>query len=468
MSRFLPLWTVLLLTLAVFFSTITFDFVNWDDESHVYRNPVVTGERTGSVRDWLLTPELGYPSPLTILSYRLEVSVFGLRPAAFHATNLLLHLASVALLFLLAASLGFGSFPSAFAALIFALHPAVAETVSWVTGRKDLLATMFVLASACCWIRDRPKLAWALFTAAALSKPSALFLPLFLLTTGRGWKRTLPFWFVAVPVACLAFLGQQSIGAVRAGFPVLVWAREVWYSLGYHLGLLFWLHPFSPKHIPLHRPPGFDPLVDLVPPVVALLLLILARRLPGKWRALFLLGAAWGGFAYLPNSNLVPLARFLADTYLYTPLAGAALAFAAVFGAIEESLPIPRGGRLLTVFFLSVAVFLGGRAHLESLKWRNGVTLWSYTAGLYPDSPQVCRDLGNAHMAGGNPARALQQYRTCAAFFGGSYFMKNEAIALFVLNRRRESGELFRKLKIQSPNDPVVLKYLSLLNGGAE
>ena len=58
-------------------------------------------------------------------------------------TNVLLHAATVVLLFLVLRAMTGRLWPSALVAALFAIHPLRAESVAWVTERKDVLSGLF-------------------------------------------------------------------------------------------------------------------------------------------------------------------------------------------------------------------------------------------------------------------------------------------------------------------------------------
>jgi hypothetical protein len=156
--------------------TVAFGFLDWDDDLHVTRNPLVIAPDSASLVDRLRTPALGYPVPITVASYTLETRLLGMQPWHFHLLNVLLHVANCALVFAIALRLGLGCVGAACAASLFGLHPVVAESVSWVTGRKDLLATCFGLSAVwLAWppiVPRRRAASLACYTLALLSKPA--------------------------------------------------------------------------------------------------------------------------------------------------------------------------------------------------------------------------------------------------------------------------------------------------------
>ena len=81
--------------------------------------------------------------PLTWISLMLDCSLYGPNPAGLHVTNVLLHAATVVLLFLVLRAMTGRLWPSALVAALFAIHPLRAESVAWVTERKDVLSGLF-------------------------------------------------------------------------------------------------------------------------------------------------------------------------------------------------------------------------------------------------------------------------------------------------------------------------------------
>jgi hypothetical protein len=93
--------------------------------------------------------------PLISLSFFLNYQLFGLDPAGYYLTNLLLHAANASLVSYLAwlflrdtsgQPLPTGATVSALAAgACFAVTPTLGESVVWIAGRTDLIASFFGL-----------------------------------------------------------------------------------------------------------------------------------------------------------------------------------------------------------------------------------------------------------------------------------------------------------------------------------
>ena len=148
----------------------------------------------------------GFFRPLFVLSYAADASLWGRRAFGFHLTNAALHgLNSFLVSILYLALRDAGGVPgddrrsrllAAAAGLVFLLHPSHTEAVSWISGRADLLSTLFCLLSLLCFVRYARTNRLAplaasvlLFAPALLAKESAICLPLVVLAAGMYLAR---------------------------------------------------------------------------------------------------------------------------------------------------------------------------------------------------------------------------------------------------------------------------------------
>ncbi len=151
LSRILtrPLWICVLLAVAtaiVYWPTVGFDYVNYDDTVFIALNPHVIGGLTWKNVRWAFGTGMdGNWLPLTWLSYMLDADWSGPTATGFHLTNLLLHVANTVMVFLIFRRLTGARRPSTILAGLFALHPLHVESVAWVAERKDVLSTLFFL-----------------------------------------------------------------------------------------------------------------------------------------------------------------------------------------------------------------------------------------------------------------------------------------------------------------------------------
>ena len=90
---------IIILVAAVYGTTLTHGFV-WDDNNVIVQNPLL--ENLGNIPRFFLSEDMamgptGYYRPLTYISFALDRALWGLNPAGFHLTNLVLHILVVLL-----------------------------------------------------------------------------------------------------------------------------------------------------------------------------------------------------------------------------------------------------------------------------------------------------------------------------------------------------------------------------------
>jgi len=186
----LPLLGIFFLVGLISYSSILKSFFLSDDFVLIGR--VLEGDLSAT---WGLG-QGGFFRPLVILSYVVDSRLWATNPFGYHLTNVALHTLNSYLVFILSARLirrnGYDpaiSFRISVAAgLIFLLLPSHTEAVSWISGRTDLIATLFFLLALIFYDsyqqeRHIPYLAGTLvlFTLALFAKESAICLPLIII-----------------------------------------------------------------------------------------------------------------------------------------------------------------------------------------------------------------------------------------------------------------------------------------------
>jgi tetratricopeptide (TPR) repeat protein len=157
-------------------------------------------------------------------------------------------------------------------------------------------------------------------------------------------------------------------------------------------------------------------------------------------------------FAYLPSSGIIPMRRFIADSYVYPALPGLGITVAALFEnllAWAQS----RFALLRRALVPAVAVGLGLLAIPSSGRFRTTSDLWADAMELHPNLWQPCRNWAVAMQELGGPEKTLQATDRCIGRFGAANFEKNRAIALFDLGRTDEAADWMRRWLAHEPDD---------------
>jgi protein O-mannosyl-transferase len=428
-------------TLAVYWGAWRFEFVNFDDDIAVLQNPRIAEPNAGAIRSiaGLFRFERAREYlPVRDGSYLLDRTLWGgLDPGGFHLTNLALHVAAGLLLMRLATALGASLEAGVLASAVFLLHPMQTESVAWVSGRKDLVAALFALASWLAHERGRRVASAALFLAAALSKATVVPLPIVFFAAdalrdrsarpgrpsgGSGGRaldergairrrlaRIAPHLAIAMLVAILQIITSAGAGMLRSGeargplaslllaakLPFLYLANIVWPA---DLHLLY-----SPA-IPDPRAPA-----DWLPLFALAIVIGLLARARGR-RALFAIGGIAFFVLLAPTLGLIPFQLLMADRYAYLPMAGVALAISGLFPSGSEARGL--AGKAALAAAILLAIPLGLVARREALAWRDSETLWTRELSRDATHADAWLNLGTHYL---NEARALRDQRDPSA-----------------------------------------------------
>ena len=164
--------SLVVITLAIFWSVKDYEFIHYDDDLYMVDNSRVQDGLTIESMKWAFTTtHTGNWYPLTWLSLMLDFELYGLNPAGYHWSNLLFHLANTLLLFFLLSGITGAVWKSAFVAALFALHPLHVESVAWVSERKDVLSTFFWMLTMGAYVKyvERPGIIKYLLVIIAIS-----------------------------------------------------------------------------------------------------------------------------------------------------------------------------------------------------------------------------------------------------------------------------------------------------------
>jgi Flp pilus assembly protein TadD len=450
--RLVPI-AVAVISLLPFLPALDGEFLNWDDNHNFLRNEHFRGLGWAQLRWMLTTTLMGHYIPLTWLTLGLNHVVGGMSPRGYHLGNLLLHSANVALFWVVARrllALGLREVPAGaltlgagFAALVFGVHPLRAESVAWITERRDVLCGLFFLLAVWGYLRAvegraRAHAGWlavslAAFAAALLSKAMAMTLPAVLALLDvyplrrvgtAHWRRIV---WEKVPYLALAAAGAAvALVAVNRGTVVTGYGEH-----GLAARIAMTAHSFVFYPWKLLWPVGLSPLYEL-PAKVSLLdgrflaaLVALVAVTAGLIALRTRVPAALAAWVYslvvlAPVSGIVHAGFQLAhDRYSYLSglgfavLGGAALAW--VLREAERG-RLRRWAAVSALAAVSMAVAGWGLATWEQSKiWRDSETLWLAAIDADPSCMICHNNLGNALLAQNELHAAEAAFRRAVA-----------------------------------------------------
>lgn len=415
---------IFLLTFAAYAYVINCGFI-WDDNAHVFMDPA-DWRLENLWRIWFARATQQY-YPLTYSSFWLEGNLWGTNPAASHLVNVLFHSLNATLIYAALARLGVKG--AWLAGLIFALHPVHAESVAWISERKNVLSGFFYLLAFLSYIEfdSSASRRWyfaslALFLCALLSKtvastfPAALIIVLWM--TGRiNFRRAgylIPFFILALVFGLITIWWETNVvGASGSSFEMgyaarlMLAGRVVWFyimKLLYPAELIF-----------------IYPRWQIDPSIAWQWVFIAAALAAGAF--LFLKSAVLGRkpfaayaffvvtlFPALGFFNVYPFKfSFVADHFQYLASVGPIALFSSVAVSAAEKARERWGltARLKQVLPAVLLTVLGALTFSQTFIYRDEETVWQDTLAKNPDAWIAHNNIGLGYLSRGEYIPAL-------------------------------------------------------------
>jgi tetratricopeptide (TPR) repeat protein len=426
---------------AVFGQTANFEFLNWDDNTHVVNNRYLHPVTLPNVLHFWQKDYDRLYIPLSYTWFSLEARLAEippkedgdpqLDPRVFHLGNLALHAICVLLVFRLLRRFAQSDVAACMGALLFALHPVQVESVAWVSESRGLLAAVFSLLAIWNYVRfvdrsqeqtqDKAAIYWSrlhygfalfAFLLALLSKPSAVAVPLMIAVIdrwmlSRTWKQALVAlipWLILVAMsidsakkyqanAMLDFVPPLLERPLIAGDALAFYFEKILFpmNLSFDYGL-------TPQRA---AQDGWYYFAWMIPVGLGLAL----NWLPHRGRSL----TCYGLFiaALFPVLGFVPFIfqniSTVADRYLYLAMLGPALALSLILARY------PKKG--LFAAAMAWLVLLGACSFKQAQVWHDSKSLNEHGLKINPHSWSAHNNLAGLLTQSGDYDEARMHYQ---------------------------------------------------------
>ena len=502
--RNLPSWlgiaAVLALTFAVYSQTLYFQFVH-DDVNQIVENPAVHSWSalptyfTSHVWEGFDPSTLGnYYRPIFLLWLRINDAVFGNRAWGWHLSTILAHLLTTFLVYLLVQRVGLSRVVAVLAALIFGLHPAHVEAVTWISGGTEPLLGIFLVASFLCYLRSRSGpgrarqwklISIAFFALGILEKETAVIFPGLLLAyewiegpewdgppqvksvlqwSGGAIRRIWLYFFVILlylPARIHALKGFSHLVTPLSTRQLLcTWPELIWFWIG-HLIWPVGLSTFYDLPAVVHPTLRNFTLPAILDVCVGLVLLVCTRR--ARTAAFF---ATWRVLPLIPVLNLRAFAAddFAHDRYLYLPSVGLAVLVAIVLKKVLVGQPRYFGlptSLLFTSLYLAATLAYGTAT--GSFYFRDNLSFFAYNFTKAPHNPIVEVDFASILGEDGLYGPALRIFADVLKRYpddwAGNY---NLAYTYYKMGRLPDAEKYFRVAIRANPGKAGAYLYLGI------
>lgn len=466
---------IALITFLIYLHSLQNGFVYWDDNVYVYENKNIRSIDLAFLK-WLPASVVSsHWHPLTVFSFAIDHSIWGLNPLGYHLTSITLHALNTFMVFILAYLLikcrttttltrtsplreretFFSSdsrsrimpiVVSATTALLFGAHPLHVESVAWISERKDVLYAFFYLASILAYIKytisGKPNkgklflLSVALFIFSLMSKPMAVSLPIVLLILDFypfqridlkvGFRNARVVFIEKIPFILLSIISSIiTVRAMNAGtgmitveqIPVITRLATAARSYVFYIVkiiLPFNLAPIYPYPLKANFL-AFEYSGSLI--IISLITLFAISSL--RKNSIFFIVWLYYTVTIIPVLGIVKGAGLFAaaDRYTYLPSLGPFFLVGMGVWVLYDSFQIKRSRiALITISLLFIGTLIYNTINQIGI-WHDSISLWSHEIRIYPVGvPIAYNNRGNAYNELGSYAQAINDFNKAIEF----------------------------------------------------
>jgi tetratricopeptide (TPR) repeat protein len=428
--------------LAVFGQTIHYDFVNFDDDLYVYNTPAIkAGLTLKGVTFAFISQHARNWHPLTTISHMLDCQLYGLNAGWHHATNVLLHIIAVILLFQVLWQMTDALWKSAIVAALFAIHPLHVESVAWVSERKDVLSAVFFFLMLGAYVHyarlpsiKRYLLVTVLFAGGLMAKSMLVTAPVVLvlldywpLNRIRGQQadvgrhllelviEKIPLFVLSAGACIITFVLQKRATGAIPPLPLLWRLENAVVTYVTYIGQTLW-----PTHLAVFYPHPNNTLTiwQVILAIGFLLIATVPVIIFRRKHPYLLAGWFWYLVMLLPVIGLVQVGeQGHADRYTYLPNIGLFLVAVWLAGDVLAVFRVPFRLGLATAIVIMFA--LARAAFVQTSYWHNSESLWTHALAVTSDNDVAHNNLGYLCADRGELDKAISHFESAARIRSG-------------------------------------------------
>jgi len=359
-----------------------------------------------------------------------------------------------------------------FGTAVFAVHPAIAETVNYIVQRADLYSTLGVVAALAVWIYLPRTRKYGLYllplAAAVLSKPPAMVFPVILFfyiwlideeRPTAAMRKCIPS---LVAVALLAWLsaamtpatftpGASSAYAYRITQPIVIFGYFRTFFIPTGLTA-------DTDRVPFNSIFDDDALFGFVFLAGLIFAAVWTARRRETRPVAF--GLFWFLLAVLPTS-IFPLAEVENDHRMFFPFVGLALSASWALALWVYSRPVRRelAAAVCGVILLAFAAGTWQRNKV----WHTEESLWYDVTLKSPHNGRGLMNYGLTQMAKGAAARALDYFQRALVYNPNYYVLEvNLGIVNGLLHNDAEAERHFARAVALAPGEAIPHYYYAV------
>ena len=463
----IPLTGILVFTGLLYLKSLKGEFLNYDDLDNVVNNPMIRQFAPDHLVRFFSHAYLYMYAPLTFVTFALDYHISGLDPYFFKLTNLLLHLFNVTLVFFLSQQLFKNKVTMIIMTLLFAVHPLNADTVSWISARSNLLATLFYLLCLLFYLHylEKKRAIWLVlvpisFLLSLMSKSAGIMLPITLFLFDYLEKRKItrkvilekfPVFILSLVFGLVALYFRSDSGNPGSimEYNLLDRILMICYSLAGYLFRIVVPLNLSAIYAYPQKTGIFLPFIFCMAPVILAALIFLVSQVKKMKRELI-----FGLLFFIINVLVTQLTLledgFMANRYGYLPGVGLIFIIAACFDHFRLGSKLEKTVSIVSmVFFLLLFSVLTLQ---RSQVWNNTLSLFNNAVEQSPGSAFAFNNRGIARYSENDQDGALSDYNQAISIFprySGAYY--NRGIVYFDMKEFGKAQENYTTAIMLNP-----------------
>lgn len=391
---------IVLATAAIYSSVGSFSWILGSDQELLIENTIVHQLTGNKIFDIFLSTTAGRYEPLAVLSYAVDIAVWPSGVRGVHMMNLILHLLNVIVFFRLVQVLSRSVRVAVVAATLFALHPANAEAVAWISARSQLLGTFLLLLALLSYayyadysyLKKRYfRMSVFFFVAGLFSNPLLIIFPLAAIILdmmkGRDIGSAIKEKYAVAALSLIWFIIMLiiSMNATTEGHELLP---------GILPGIVYYVYASALLLIRFVVPVGyvaFHPFPDDVSLVIVVVVVILMLAVAALWRWRKKFKQAFAAILYFLLTYMLiyifsPGTAMVHDSHAYAPYLSLFLLSGLFFKYLLDELSSYKYSAVIISFLLTVFVILLALTSYERKNtYKDSGRLWTEVIGAYPD-----------------------------------------------------------------------------------
>lgn len=398
-----------IISFTVYFNSLNNGFV-LDDKDLIIENAYIKNPKLfpkifiNNIYRFSAEKQSNYYRPAQILTYALDYSFWKLKPFGYHLTNMLLHSINSYLLYVMVIALFASNRLALMSGILYCVCPIHLSAVAYISGRADILAGIFMLASIIKflkWANYRVKKQYIasiiFFSLALLSRESALLLPFLIILTLFFTPKT-----KAVLFSIFGFFIIEILYIINRAFIFgsLEWPQGMPGSFSFmavnainvlqkYIILFIFPWPLYPMRV--------TPFINSLPIYSVILFLSLALLsiilISNDKKRIALFSFLWIVLTFMPLLKLIyffpAMGSTMAENWMYIVSMG--------FFIIAAYIILYELAKLQKILFIYIFLFYSGLTIYNHKYWKDDFTLYKHVLKFSPNNNIARVNLANIY-----------------------------------------------------------------------